>query len=287
MAGLAVLCVPASCAQRAGTSPAAQTGAARQPCGKSRRKHAAYRHVVWIVMENKSLSDVIGSSHASFINSLARKCGVALNFFAESHPSLPNYIAMTSGSTQGVSDDDGPSAHPLRVQSLFSQLGSGWRALEESMPSRCQRSNGDRYAVRHNPAVYYTGIRGVCAKRDVPLGPRPDLSARFTFVTPNLCNDMHDCSVATGDAWLKGFMSKVFHTHEYRSSRTVVFITWDEGGGSQRIPTLVVSPTTRPGTRSNASYSHYSLLRSTEQLLGLPPLGQAASAASMLHEFSL
>jgi phosphatidylinositol-3-phosphatase len=247
-------------------------------------------------MENKEYSDVIGSSNAPYINSLAHKCGLATNFSAEAHPSLPNYVAMTSGSTQGITDDEDPSAHELKAPSLFSQLGSHWHALQESMPSPCYRSNASLYVVHHNPAAYYASVRPHCATSDVRLGRAPDVSARFTFITPNLCNDMHSCpagedtssEVRRGDRWLAAWMPRILRSREYRSRTTVVFVTWDEGvGGSQRVPTLVISPTTQPGTRSSTSYSHYSLLRSTEQLLDLPLLGRAASARSTLRDFSL
>src|SRR5436190_367557 len=112
---------------------------------------ARYDHVVWIVMENKSYSDVMSSSSAAFTRSLGGACGTATNFHAEAHPSLPNYIAMTSGSTHGISDDRGPGSHPVRGASIFSQLGGRWRALQESMPSPCGRSDSLLYAVRHNP----------------------------------------------------------------------------------------------------------------------------------------
>jgi phosphatidylinositol-3-phosphatase len=265
------------------------------PCGSSRSRHPRYRHVVWIVMENKSFSDVIGSPNAPFVNSLARTCGLATNFSAEDHPSLPNYIAMTSGSTQGVSENESPSRLQLQAPSIFSQLGSGWRALQESMPSPCHRSDDGLYIVHHNPVPYYANLQGQCGAQDVPLGRRPDISARFTFITPNQCSDMHDCpaggetpgEVQRGDRWLAAWVPRITRTRQYRSRTTVLFITWDEGAGNQRIPTLVISPTTRRGTRSGASYNHYSLLRTTEELLGLGLLGEAASSQSMSRDFSL
>jgi len=240
-------------------------------------------------MENRSYSDVIGSSDAPYINKLAHKCGLASNFSAESHPSLPNYVAMTSGSTQGIGDDGDPSQHRLAVPSIFSQLGGGWRALDESMPSNCDLNDGRSYAVRHNPAVYYTNIRGLCAVHDTPLAARPNLSARFTFVTPNLCHDMHDCSTRAGDTWLAGFVPKITRSRPYRKGSTVVFITWDEGSGDgNQIATLVLSRYTRPHTVSSKPFNHYSLLRTTETLLGIPAkLGQAAAAADMRAAFHL
>jgi len=241
-------------------------------------------------MENHSYSEVIGSASAPYENQLAGQCGSASRMFAESHPSLPNYIAMTSGSTQGITDDNGPAAHPLAVPSVFSLTSGGWRSLEESMPSNCDLSDSGQYAVRHNPAAYYTNIRTECATLDVPLGVTPDVSARFTFVTPNLCNDTHDCSVQTGDTWLQGFLPKVFGSAEYQAGRTAVFLTWDEDDSSMsnQIPTLVIAPSVVPGTAPTATFNHYSLLRTTEEMLGLSPLlGSSATATSMRSAFNL
>lgn len=242
-------------------------------------------------MENKQYGQIIGSSNAPYINSLASKCGSATSMYAESHPSLPNYIAMTSGSTQGITDDSGPSSHPLNVPSIFSQLPAGAsRSLEESMPSNCLLTDSGDYAVRHNPMAYYTTIRTDCLTDDVPLGSTPNISARFTFVTPNLCNDTHDCSVATGDTWLSSFLPQILSSSQYQSGSTAVFITWDENDGSSgnHIATLVLSPTTLVGARSGTAYNHYALLRTTEELLGITTyLGGAATAPSMRAAFGL
>jgi phosphatidylinositol-3-phosphatase len=261
------------------------------PCGTALSPPATYDHVVWVVMENHSYPEIIGSSSAPYINQLASQCGSASNFSAESHPSLPNYIAMTSGSTQGITDDNGPASHPLNVPSIFSQLGTGgWRSLEESMPSNCDLSDSGTYAVRHNPAAYYTNIRTDCATYDVPLGSTPDLSARFTFVTPNLCDDMHDCSVSTGDSWLSTFLPKVFGSAEYQAGRTAVFLTWDEDDSSagNHIATLVIAPSVVPGTTSGTAFNHYSMLRTSEEMLGLSSfIGNAATATSMRSAFGV
>jgi hypothetical protein len=257
------------------------------PCGTLAT--ASYQHVVWVVMENKPYDAVIGSSTAPYENQLANECGLATNYFGVSHPSLPNYIAMTSGSTQGITDDGPPASHPLATESIFSQLGSGWRSLQESMPSNCLQVDAYPYAVKHNPAAYYTGILPACATQDVPLASTPDISARFTLVTPNLCNDTHDCSVATGDSWLQDFMTKVYATPEWQADTTVVFITWDEDDNtaSNHVATLVVAPTVPVGTTIGTTFDHYSLLRTTEEVLGLSLLGNAAGATSMRADFHL
>jgi phosphatidylinositol-3-phosphatase len=254
--------------------------------------------VVWIVMENKSYSQIIGSANAPYINALAHRCGLASGFAAESHPSLPNYIAMTTGSLHGITDDGDPSEHPLAVQSIFSQLGTGWRALAESMPSNCYRTNAGLYAVRHNPAVYFTNIRTrECMLQDMPLGRRPNLTGRFTFVTPNICHDMHSCpstgddeaaQTRAGDDWLATFVPKVLSSPQYRSGAMTVFVTWDEDSPDNHIATLVLSPYTRPGTTSPALFNHYSLLRTTEDMLGLRThIANAAGAPSMRAAFHL
>jgi hypothetical protein len=266
-------------------------------CGTAAKPPARWDHVVWIVFENKSYSQIIGSADAPYMNTLAKRCGSASRLFAEAHPSLPNYIAMTSGSTQGIADDRGPSSHPLGVASIFSQLGTDWKALQESMPANCSRANSGQYAVRHNPAAYYTNLRTRCQSQDVPLGAAPDLSARFTFITPDLCHDMHSSTCASdaaqqvrrGDRWLAGFLPKILGSSQYHARRTAVFITWDEDdyGSTQHVATLVLAPSVRPGTAPTTRFNHYSLLRATEEMLGLPRIGKATMAVSLRGSFNL
>ena len=250
-----------------------------------------YDHVVWIVLENHSYEQIIGASDAPYINQLATQHGLASNFYAESHPSLPNYIAMTSGSTQGIGDDDPPSAHRLNVPSIFSLLpGGGSRSLEESMPSNCLQTDSGEYAVRHNPQAYYVNLAGDCDRYNVALSDPPDLSARFTFVTPNLIHDMHDGTVADGDSWMSSFMPKLLSSDEYAAGRTALFVTWDEDDdlSGNHIPTLVIAPSVAPGTTVADRFDHYSMLRATQEMLGVGPLlGSAATAADMRTPFNL
>jgi hypothetical protein len=250
-------------------------------------------------MENHSYSQIIGAPSAPYINSLASGCGLATNYSAVTHPSLPNYIAATSGDTWGIGDDNPPSSHPLAVASIFQQAGSAG-SYEESMPSNCDLTGSGTYAVKHNPEAYYTNIRTACAADNVPMGTTSSGAfatalgsgnlPRFSFVTPNLCNDMHDCSVQTGDAWLQAWVPKITASPSYQAGDTVLFITWDEddSAAGNHIATLVVSPYTARGTQSASAFTHYSLLRTTEQLLGITTfLGNASSAASMRAAFGL
>jgi phospholipase C len=286
---------------------ATHAAAIGHPCGW-RAGPAHYSHVVWVLMENHSFGTIIGSSQAPYINSLARACGLATNYHNITHPSLPNYIAMTSGlapsDLRSFTADCNPGvACHTAAASIFAQLRS-WRAYEESMPSACLRANAAEYAVRHNPPPYFTRLAG-CATHDVPYrqfasdlasGRLPSLS----FLTPNLIDDMHDGTVAQGDSWLAVNLGSLLRSRLYRGGSVAVFLTWDEGeGGSAsecatnvtdpgcRVAAIVISPSTPRGTRSPAMFNHYSLLRTTEQLLGLPPLGRAAGAPSMLRSFAL
>jgi hypothetical protein len=277
------------------------SGRATMSASTSACSSSGYQHVVWVVMENHSYSQIIGNvTSAPYINQLAQTYGSATNFFAEAHPSLPNYIAMTSGTTNGLSGQDGsPSSEPAQNQeNIFHQLGKNGRALEESMPSNCAKSDSGNYAVRHDPAVYYTNYAD-CGTQVVPLGSTPDLSAGFTFITPNLCHDMHSnsCSgssnvILQGDQWLQTFVPSLLATPQYLAGNTVIFVTWDEdntcSGCNNQVPTIVISPTTsKIQSPTTHTYTHYSMLRTTEEILGLPLIGGAATATSMRSDFHL
>jgi phospholipase C len=294
-----------------GVTTASPAAAAPGPCGTATTP-PTYRHVVWIWMENHSLGDIIGNtSQAPYVNSLAASCGLATDYHVTTHPSLPNYLAATSGTAQGslpattYLDCDVSVVCDMTVGSIFGQ-GESWKAYEESMPSNCYKSNSGEYAVRHNPAVYYTSLSG-CASTDVPYTQlATDLADNalpaFSFITPNLIDDMHDGTIAQGDAWLSSHLPAILNSREYRAGTTAVFITWDEGSGgypiedcdnttttnsSCRVPTIVISPSTPAGTKSRTFFDHYSLLATTEQLLGLPKLDSASSATTMTAAFHL
>ena len=290
------------------SSPAA---AAAGPCGTATAA-PRYQHVIWIWMENHSYGDIIGDkSQAPYLNSLAAGCGLATDYHNTTHPSLPNYLAATSGLAQArlpilsFADCSVSVVCHASAPSIFGQ-GETWKAYQESMPSNCDKSNSGEYAVRHNPPPYYTSLSG-CASRDVPYTQlAADLAGNalpaFSFITPNLIDDMHDGTIAQGRRVASRHLPAILDSGEYRAGRTAVFITWDEGSGgypiedcddttvtdpSCRVPTIVISPSTPAGTTSGTFFSHYSLLATTEQLLGLPRLGQAASSATMTAAFHL
>jgi phospholipase C len=120
--------------------------------------------------------------------------------------------------------------------------------------------------------------------RDIAAGTLPS----FSFVTPNLCNDTHDCSVGVGDAWLTTWVPKILGGSNYASGNTLVVITWDEGeGSSNRIPTIVIGPSVPAGAVASQRFDHYALLRTTEDIFGLAHLQAAATAPSMAGAFAL
>ena len=272
---------------------------------------ATYSHVIWIWMENRSYGTIIGppgstaAGKSPFVNgALVHDCGLATNYHNVSHPSLPNYIAATSGSTQGLQHD---TLHHYTVTSLFDQVqqaGLEWRSYNESMPQNCDPLDADPYAADHNPALDYTGLTDTCPLWDVPLGDATtgalatDLAngtlASFSFVIPNGCNSSESCPVATGDAWLAAWLPLIVSSPEFQSGTTAVFLTWDEGQNgtagedclanltdeSCHVPLVVITPYTVAGTQSATQFTHYSLLGTTEQLLGLSLLGSAADPAT-------
>jgi phosphatidylinositol-3-phosphatase len=255
----------------------------RRPCIGA-RSPGSYDHVIVVVMENKSAGSVLHTSSSPRTTRYAALCGTASDYHAVGHPSLPNYLALTSGSTHGVSDDAGPSVHRIAGASVFSEVaavGRSWATYAESMPGPCARSDAGRYAVKHNPALYYLSLAGGCAAHDVAFGSptsgafadavRSGRLPALSFVVPNLCDDTHDCPVSVGDAWLGRVLDLVTASPTYASGRTALFVTWDEDDGSHgdRVALVAVAPAVRPATSSATAFSHLSLLRTAEDLLGL------------------
>jgi phospholipase C len=252
-------------------------------------------------MENKAAGSVVGSASSRRTTWLAHVCGHATAYRAVAHPSLPNYLAMTSGSTHGVGDDGSPFVHRIAGPSVFSEVaasGRTWATYAGSMPVPCARYSAGRYATKHNPAVYYTGIGPTCIAHDVPMGdPAHGAFASalatgtfpaFTLVVPDLCDDTHDCTVAHGDAWLGRLLDEVTASAMYAEGRTAVFVTWDEDDGSHgnRVALIAVAPAVRPGAVTAEAFTHLSLLRTAEDLLGVRGT-LVPGAASMRAAFGL
>ena len=240
---------------------------------------ASPRHVFVIVMENKSY-DVALSGR--FTASLAARYGLAGNYHAITHPSVPNYLALTSGSTWGVRDD---GYYALSKQDLGTQLtnaGVSWRAYMEGLgDAGCLDSPGP-YSLGHNPFAYYGGA---CPANVVPFTAlSADLAGntpRFSWITPDRCHDTHDCRVEVGDQWLQETVGGITASAAWKNNG-VLFITWDEddGSASNQVLTLVMTPALAH-RESTKPYDHYSLLATIEDVLGVGRLGRAAQAQPM------
>ena len=294
-----VVPVPTSAAVTTTSAAGSVSPGVGGPCGWRSAPPARYDHVIWVWMENKNTSAVFDSKQAPFLGELGSECARATMYVDGGvHPSLPNYIAATSGATQGIADDNGPSKHALTVDNIFRQVrsaGKTARSYNESMPGVCALTSSGRYAVKHNPAAYYVGAddRAACQRDDVGFDQfAVDLAANalasFSFVTPDLCSDMHDCSVGTGDAWLRRFVSSIIDQPSYRTGTTVVFIVFDESEGAGTMPFYAIGPSVTPGTEATATLNHGSLLAFTEDALGISDrLGAAATAPSLATAFGL
>jgi hypothetical protein len=277
--------------------PTTSLSSAPPPCvGRPSSPPKIYAHVLVVVMENHSYVQIAG--HSPYLNGLAAACGLATDSHGVAHPSLPNYVALTSGGAQGITTDC--TSCSVAVPSVFAQVGDGgWKSYQEGMPSAgFTGSSSGRYAKKHNPAAYYTSVAAAYRTQAVPMGSlesgalsadlRGDLP-RFAFLTPDLCNDEHDCGVGAGDAWLAAWLPAIFSSPAYQAGDTAVFVTYDEddNGADNHIYTAVAAPSVRPGTTSAIRFDHYSLLATFEDLLGLGRLGAAAAAPSMRSAFNL
>ena len=264
---------------------AAATAAPASAAGTSR--------VVVVVMENKEHGQVLGSRQAPYVNRLARRYSAPSRYYGVRHPSLPNYIALLSGSTLGITQNcTGCNRAQTNLVDQFEQAGISWRAYMEGMPSACyDGSDHGRYVKKHNPFAYFDTITGDPARcaNVVPasrLATDRDSGAlpEFVWLTPGLCNDSHDCSVAHGDRYLSRTIPPLLRT---LGPHGFLVLTWDEGesnagccGGlahGGRIPTVIAGPDVRRGSRPRTPLTHYSTLRTIEDAFGLPRLRNAGS----------
>ena len=240
-------------------------------------------HVVIVVEENRPFSDVIGSEDAPYINSLAREGALFTDYHGLTYPSQPNYIALFSGSTQGVTDSSVP--HKFRAPSLGGQLvaaGFDFAGYSEDQPYT--GFIGPRYGGyhrRHNPWVNFTDVPRT---DNLPLRyfPRPGQYDRLpdvSFVIPNAYHNMHEgtSTIRAGDDWLRRNLDP--YVQWAKENNSLLVVTWDEDDHTEnnRIPTIVVGAGVNAAAHPQP-LNHYNLLRTIEDMYGLPPLGNAAQA---------
>ncbi|MGX7758283.1 alkaline phosphatase family protein [Streptomyces angustmyceticus] len=239
-------------------------------------------HVVVVVFENHAYGQVMGSSSAPYLNSLAAGGASLTASYAETHPSQPNYYALFSGDTQGVTDDscvDPGFSDAPNLASEVTAAGRTWASYNESLPSEGSTTcKSGRYAQKHNP---WFGFGNVSAASAHPFDAFPTDFAKLptvSFVVPNLCSDMHDCSVSTGDTWLKDHLGA--YADWARSHNSLLLVTFDEDNrlSGNRIPTVLYGQPVKAGATSATTYNHYDVLRTLEDMYGTSHAGRAADA---------
>ncbi len=280
--GLSLLLAVAGCGAAASWTPPAGPAPPSVPLPR-------FTHVLVVVFENHERSSLAGSPSASTFDALGRRYATLTRYDAVTHPSLPNYLALVSGSTQGITSDCTDCVVAARsLADTLEAAGLTWKTYAEGLPERGFIGAGaGRYAKKHDPFLYFRSVADSQARRDrvVPFGElRSDAARRqlpdFALVVPDLCHDMHDCSVATGDAWLRTEIVPLLRSPALAGG--VVFVVFDEGttseGGGGRVEALALGPTVRRGAVFAGATNHYGLLRTIEDAWHLPRLGLSARA---------
>jgi phospholipase C len=295
----AVACLLGGCA--AGTSPDAATTppsavAPATPPRAPGAQHAsrprpaavpAFSHVVVVIEENHAFNEVIGNANAPYITSLARAGATMTQSFALTHPSQPNYLALFSGSTQGVTSDSCP--HTFSAENLGHQLlaaGIGFAAYSDTMPSDgFTGCTSGRYARKHNP---WTDFDNVPASVNLRFSRFPtDFSTlpKLSFVIPDLCDDMHDCGVSTGDSWLRTHLGAYATWAAANNSLLLVTFDEDDSSASNQIPTLFSGAHVKPGSYAER-ITHYTVLRTLETIAGVGCVANSCSASAIADIWS-
>jgi hypothetical protein len=278
--GCSVTAAPAQSQRVAGPANSVTTIQASRPLGAAASVATTPRpaHVVVVVMENHSFAEVIGSASAPYINSLAKAGASFTQSFGVTHPSQPNYLAMFSGSTQGLTDDSCP--HNFTTANLGSQLRTSGRSFigySESLPfagfTGCSIGG---YARKHAPWVDFAALPGSTNQPSTAFPTTFSALPTLSFVVPNLSHDMHDGTVAQGDLWLKQRLDG--YVRWAPSNNSMLILTWDEDDHSQsnQIPTIITGAHVKVG-RFAEKLTHYRLLRTIESFYSLPAIGAAAS----------
>jgi acid phosphatase len=292
---------PAGCAHGKKTCSPPPSSSTPAPSTTSTNPPPAGHKVMVIIEENHSQTEAI--TLMPHLSSWANTYGKATSYTAVTHPSLPNYLAIAGGDTFGVSDDNAPSSHPISGDSVFDQTvarGLSAKTYAEGMTSNCMLTNTGRYAVKHNPWAYFNGAtqRANCNAGDVPLGTttsgnlRTDIDAgalpQTGMMIPDLCNDAHDCTLATADNWLAGWVPALMNGPDYTSGNLTIIVTFDEDDSTagNNVAFVVIDPRLSGKVVSSAA-THYSLTRWLDANVGASPLRNAATAPDLKTAFGL
>jgi acid phosphatase len=262
-----------------------------------------FGHVFIVVEENANFGDVIANPALPYLNGLANQYGLAANYFANAHPSIPNYFELTTGQILTFIDASTPHSFPVSSENVVRDLlaaGKSWKSYAEDIPSVGYTGDDTgRYAVRHNPLAYFTDVQNDThqVQNLVPFSQfASDLNAAklpdYSFIVPNLCNDAHDCSLGTSDAWLKTNIDPLNQSPQFQKDGLLIIVfdeadTLDLTSGGGHVAAIIVSPLAKRGYKSIAFYQHQSVLRLTLEGLGVTKLpGDAATAPAMWEFFN-
>lgn len=253
-----------------------------------------------VVEENHSFSEVIGNSAMPYFNSLASQYGLATQYFANTHPSIGNYLMLTTGQMETTDDAFVGTISDDNIVRELVTAGKSWKAYAESLPSNGYLGgNSGAYAQHHNPFAYLRDVQNDPSQAaNIVQFPEfsSDLAAnslpQYSFVLPNLANDAHDGTLAQADAWLKANIDPLIKNPAFQGSGLLI-ITFDEGdqsdaahGGGQ-VATLIISSLAKPGFQSQTFYQHQSMLRLILAASGVGSFpGQAATAPDMVEFFN-
>ncbi|WP_323747405.1 chitosanase [Catenulispora rubra] len=286
-AGAAFALAALGVASTAAAGPSTASSSSSNSYSTSAAGLPVYDHIVLVTEENKYYDDIVGSSNAPYINSLITQGASFTNFHGTTHPSQGNYVALFSGSLHGVNSDDCPynfSADNLGNQLLTS--GHSFVGYSESLPSDGSKDCGDDgsggYARKHNGWVDFADIPASSNLRFSRFPTDFSQLPTVSFVTPNLDDDMHDGTVQAGDTWLHDHLDG--YAQWAKAHNSLLIVTWDENDGDDsdnQIATMIVGAHVTPGASSGTHYNHYSLLRTVEDVYGLPALGSAATAGDI------
>ena len=268
----------------------------------------AFAHVFIVVEENHSYGQVIGQSVMPYLNSLAGKYGLATNYFANVHPSLPNYFMLSTGQTIAKDDGFSGTVSADNVVQALTNSGKTWKCYAESLPvAGYLGGDSGLYARHHNPFTYFDVVLNNPNQQTnvVPFSQLPaDMAANqlpnYGFIIPNLVDDAHDCpgggscddsaKLAQADAWLSANIQPLVSNATFQQSG-LLLITFDEGdntdnaNGGGQVPLLVISSRSKAGYRSTTFYQHESALRLMLQALGVSDLPGASNGATQMGEF--
>src|SRR5712691_11896808 len=254
-------------------------------------------HVFIVLEENTNYADAIGNPAMPYLNSLANRYGVATNYFGNTHPSIGNYFMLTAG--QIVTNNDSYS-NTVNVDNIVRQLlahGKTWKAYEEDLPSAGYIApNTAGYARKHCPLSFFsdvvnspTEIKNLVPFTQFPQDLANNQLPNYSFISPNLCNDAHDCPLSTADTWLRNNIDPLVTSPLFQNDGILV-IVFDEAGsdntnGGGKIAWVVVSPKAKTGFKSTTVYQHQSTLRMMAEALGLTSFPGAAATAPDMAEF--